>query len=71
VRPHLIPIIESVALPDALLPSNIGNSFGDIYEQQMQWAVDSSFNKQDKGGISSSFETYIKPFLHEEPKEKL
>ena len=33
VRPYLIPIIESVALPDELLPSNIGNSYGDIYEQ--------------------------------------
>jgi hypothetical protein len=70
-RPHLIPLIETVALPDELLPSSIGNSFGDIYEQQLDWAVGSAFNKLDKDGVPSSFETYIKPFLHDEPKAKL
>ncbi len=71
MRPHLIPLIESVALHDDLLPSSIGNSFGDIYERQMEWAVGSAINLQDKDGIPSTFKTYIKPFLHEEPKEKL
>lgn len=43
-RPHLIPLIETVALHDDLLPSSIGNSYGDIYEQQLEWAVGSAFN---------------------------
>lgn len=71
MRPHLIPLIESVALPDELLPSSIGNSYGDIYEQQLELAKGSTLNLQDKDGIPSNFETFIKPFLHEEPKAKL
>ncbi len=71
MRPHLIPVIESIALPDGLVPSSIGNSYGDIYEQQMEWALNSAINKEDKDGVPATFETYIKPFLHEEPKAKL
>lgn len=74
LRPMLIPLIESIAQPDCLLPSNIGNSYGDIYEQQLEWAQNSSLNKEDKDGVPETFEKYIKPFLHEEyptPKAKL
>ena len=66
LRPMLIPLIESVAQPDCLLPSNIGNSYGDIYEQQLEWAQNSSLNKADKDGVPDTFEKYIKPFLHED-----
>ena len=32
LRPQMIPLIEAWALPDSLLVSAIGNSYGDIYE---------------------------------------
>jgi hypothetical protein len=51
-------------------PSNIGNSYGDIYEQNLEWAKDSSMNHLDKGGVPPQWEQYIKPFLHEEPPVK-
>ena len=33
VRPHLIPLVESYTLFGSEFPSNIGNYYGDIYEQ--------------------------------------
>jgi len=33
MRPHLIPIMESFSVPDEIMPTSIGNSYGDIYEQ--------------------------------------
>jgi hypothetical protein len=32
LRPQIINIIESVGIPDVVLCSAIGNSYGDIYE---------------------------------------
>jgi len=47
-----------------LLPSAIGNSYGDIYETQLAWAMDSNLNKLDNNGVPVYFEQLIKPFLH-------
>jgi hypothetical protein len=71
IRPQLIPLVESYPLGDT--PSNIGNYYGDIYEQQMEQARDSGLNKLDIGGVPPQWESYIKPFLHEnvQPKAKL
>jgi len=55
MRPHLIPIMESFAVVDEILPSSIGNSYGDIYEQQLEWAKDSRMNKLDKEGVPDVF----------------
>ena len=55
MRPHLVPIIESVAQSDISMPSSIGNSYGDIYEQQLEWAQSSRLNKLDKEGVPSIF----------------
>lgn len=33
VRPQLIPLVESFTLYGSEFPSNIGNYYGDIYEQ--------------------------------------
>ena len=52
-------------------PSSIGNYYGDIYETQLDWAVNSPMQSLDKGGVPPQWETYIKPFLHEESKAKL
>lgn len=38
MRPHFIPLAETPYLPDHIVPSVIGNSFGDIYEQQLECA---------------------------------
>ena len=32
LRPQLIPLAESFYIPDTMMPSVIGNSYGDIYE---------------------------------------
>jgi hypothetical protein len=71
MRHHLIPIMESFSVPDELMPSSIGNFYGDIYEQQLDWAMNSRLNKQDQGGLAKTFSTYIKPFLHDDIKAKL
>jgi len=65
IRPHLVPLVETFAMPDEIIPSSIGNSYGDIYEQQLEWAMNSRLNKEDKNGVTANFEPYIKPFLHE------
>ena len=56
LRPQLIPLVELKASPDLVLPSNIGNSFGDIYETQLEWAKDSSMNHLDKDGVPPQWE---------------
>ena len=44
MRPHLIPIMECFAVPDEIMPTSIGNFYGDIYEQQLEWAKNSRMN---------------------------
>ena len=45
LRPSIINIIETVNIPDIVLQSAIGNSYGDIYEQHLEWDNGSSLNK--------------------------
>jgi acyl-CoA oxidase len=47
LRPQMIPLVESFYLRDEYMPSAIGNSYGDIYETQFEWARTSSLNKTD------------------------
>ena len=46
----LIPLIEIIDIPDSIIVSAIGNSYGDIYETHLEWAKDSKLNKT-KGNI--------------------
>ena len=47
LRPQLIPLAEIQMFPDEVLPSAIGNSYGDIYETQLRWAKESRGNSQE------------------------
>jgi hypothetical protein len=38
LRPYAIPLIELHDIPDYINVSSIGNSYGDIYETQFEWA---------------------------------
>jgi len=44
LRPQMVPLIESWAKSDDTLMSAIGNSYGDIYETQFEWAKNSRLN---------------------------
>ena len=68
IRPQLIPIVESYHVPDEILLSTIGNSYGDIYENKLDVAMNSKFNRDCKDGVPAIFEDYIKPFISENPK---
>jgi hypothetical protein len=57
----MIPLVEAYGYPDEVVPSAIGNSYGDIYETQLRWAKDTRDNGQD---VPAHFETLIKPFMH-------
>jgi hypothetical protein len=54
IRPQIISLAECKMLPDNVLHSNIGNSYGDIYELQLRLAKESSLNQLDKanGGVN-------------------
>lgn len=60
VRPQLIPLIESFGIDDTQIVSSIGNSYGDIYETQLEWAKNSRLNKSP---VAKGFDEYIKPIL--------
>ena len=60
LRPQMIPLVEALGFPDELICSAIGNSYGDIYETQLEWAKNSKYNKED---VPPMFETMIKPFM--------
>ena len=64
----MIALSETMYFPDTVMVSSIGNSYGDIYEAQLEWAQASRINSLDKNGVPPYFETYIKPFLQEDPK---
>lgn len=59
-RPQMIPTVEAFKAHDGILVSAIGNSYGDIYETQLEWAKNSRLNKRK---IPPYFEEYIKPIL--------
>ena len=72
LRPQLVPLAEGFLAPDGLMPSSIGNTYGDIYETQLEWAQNSRMQQIDaKDGRPPYFEELIKPFLTEDHKPKL
>lgn len=44
IRPQLVSLCEVPYSPDHVIPSSIGNSFGDIYEMQLECAQKSRLN---------------------------
>lgn len=62
LRPQIINLVESIKLPDSLLVSAIGNSYGDIYETHLKWAKENKCN-QGKGAIPMGFMENIMPIL--------
>jgi len=57
----MIPLVESFHHSDDILMSAIGNSYGDIYETQLQWARDSRMNRNK---VTPLFDKYLKEMLH-------
>ena len=49
IRPYAISLIEGFGIPDEVLTSAIGNSYGDIYETHLRWAKDSKLNHTKLG----------------------
>ena len=60
LRPQIVSLAESFAVPDHVLCSAIGNSYGDIYETQLEWAKNSRLNKHK---IAPGFKENILPIL--------
>jgi acyl-CoA oxidase len=60
LRPQMIPFVEAWEMPDHLLVSAIGNSYGDIYETQLEWARNSRLNLKP---VPKGFKEYIAPIL--------
>lgn len=58
IRPNMVSLAESWDMPDEVVPSSIGNKYGDIYETQLRWAQESRMNVEDKkhGGRPAYFE---------------
>ena len=61
IRPQLIPLSETPYYPDHVVPSVIGNSYGDIYEMQLEYAQKSRLNINNE--VPEYFEGLMKPIL--------
>ena len=61
LRPQLIPLSETPYLPDHLVPSTIGNQYGDIYEMQLEYAQKSRLNINNE--VPEYFDRLMKPIL--------
>ena len=61
MRPQFVALVESPYLPDHVVPSVIGNSYGDIYEQQLEQAQKSRLNINNE--VPEYFERLMKPVL--------
>eukprot|EP00347_Sterkiella_histriomuscorum_P006528 403352422 len=61
LRPQMIPLVEAAKIPDSTLVSAIGNSYGDIYETQLEWARNSRLNKTH---TAPGFKEHILPIIN-------
>ena len=62
LRPQAIPLSEIFVLPDWVLMSAIGNSYGDIYETHLEWAQTSRLNNSE-GSIPKGWRENVMPIL--------
>ena len=67
LRPQMIPLVElnSDEILDMSHLSAIGNKWGDIYEAQLERAMNSRLNKQPR---LEFWETLVKPIMQANPK---
>ena len=65
LRPHMIPLIElkTDEFFDMSYLSAIGNKYGDIYERQLELAMNSRFNQKPK---VDWWDSLVKPILKNE-----
>ena len=66
MRPHLIPLIEIAPAWQRFNFSTIGNEYGDIYEAQYDFAVNSKLNT---GKPPRYYETLMKPLMTKVPTQ--
>lgn len=64
IRPFIIPLVEAFAHHDHSLNSAIGNSYGDIYESQLDCARNSLLNKVEIKGMKE----FLSPLLSKDSK---
>ena len=57
----MVPLAESFYIPDHFTPSVIGNFYGDIYEQQLEYAQKSRLNVNNE--VPEYFDRLMKPIL--------
>ena len=56
--------MECAPVPDEIIQSAIGNSYGDIYETHLEWAKNSRLNHTKHGdAIPDGFLEYMTPIL--------
>lgn len=60
LRPQMIPLVETFNWSDSMLVSAIGNKYGDIYEQQLEWARNSRLNKNQ---VLPGFKEHLLPIV--------
>jgi hypothetical protein len=62
LRPQMIPLVEldSDELKDMSYMSAIGNKYGDIYERQLELAMNSRLNQKAKPDY---WDTLVKPIM--------
>lgn len=64
IRPDALNIVEAAQISDETLCSSIGNSYGDIYETQLEWAKNSRMNQtKDGDAITDGFREFMMPLL--------
>ena len=61
LRPQFVPLSETMYFPDHVVPSAICNSYGDIYEMQLECAQKSRLNINND--VPEYFNTLMKPIL--------
>ncbi len=60
LRPQLVSLVEAYGLTDNILTSAIGNSYGDIYETQLEWTRNSRLNQRE---VIVGFEENLMPVI--------
>lgn len=63
LRPMMVPLVELEYCSDADMSylSAIGNEYGDIYETQLKWAMESRLNRQP---VPAYFNSVVKPMFN-------
>ena len=61
LRSQYVPLSETLYQPDHMVPSSIGNEFGDIYECQLETAMQTRLNIDNE--VPHYFDKIMKPIL--------